>query len=325
MISAASLIAKFQQALDEGWGYIWGQSGATWTQAKQNAATRSATVQYGSQWIGKRVADCSGLFVWAFRELGGRIYHGSNTIWNQYCSSQGKLTENTQIRPGTAVFLLKNGNRHHLGLYVGNDTVVEARGTQSGVVISRLSHWDEWGELKDVSYDGQSVEHFLPVLRQGSQGEEVKALQESLLRLGYALPKYGADGKYGSETTKAVRLFQAKVGLEIDGLYGRKTHAALMDAQAKAGDDNKSTITNTVKKEADAFVPESSPLVKQVRIISTGGKVNIRVGNGLQYARITQVSPSIAFEYVATASNGWHAVKLTSQVGWVSGEHSTIE
>ena len=49
MIEAEVLIEKFRQALSEGWGYIWGQSGAAWTQAKQNAATRAMTVRYGSR------------------------------------------------------------------------------------------------------------------------------------------------------------------------------------------------------------------------------------------------------------------------------------
>lgn len=113
------------------------------------------TVKYGSRWIGRRVADCSGLFAWAFQDLGGSICHGSNTIWNKYCSTQGRLTADTQLRPGTAVFLVKNGNRHHIGLYVGNDTVIEVKSTQSGIVTSRLSHWDESGELKDVRYAGE--------------------------------------------------------------------------------------------------------------------------------------------------------------------------
>ena len=30
------------------------------------------------------------------------------------------------------------------------------------------------------------------------------------------------------------------------------------------------------------------------------------------------------FEYVATAANGWHAVKVGSQIGWVSGKYSEI-
>jgi hypothetical protein len=31
-----------------------------------------------------------------------------------------------------------------------------------------------------------------------------------------------------------------------------------------------------------------------------------------------------ALEYVASAFNGWQAVKIGSQVGWVSGEYSEI-
>lgn len=30
------------------------------------------------------------------------------------------------------------------------------------------------------------------------------------------------------------------------------------------------------------------------------------------------------FEHVATAANGWHAVKVGSQIGWVSGKYSKI-
>ena len=326
MIAASDLIAKFRQALDEGWGYIWGQSGATWTQAKQNAATRAMTVKYGSRWIDKRVADCSGLFAWAFRELGGKIYHGSNTIWQKYCGAQGKLSAETKIRPGTAVFLVKGGNRHHIGLYVGNDTVIEAKGTQYGVVTSRLNHWDEWGELKDVRYDGQPEERFVPLLRQGSQGDAVKALQENLMALGYSLPKYGADGKFGAETEQAVREFQATAGLGTDGIYGSKTHAALLAAIGnEEGEANENSSTHTTANDTKPNEPAPISAMKRVRITSSGGKVNIRVGNGLQYARITQADPGTTFDYVATADNGWHAVKAANQVGWVSGEYSKIE
>ena len=152
MIAASALIAKYQQALSEGWGYILGQSGAVWTQIKQDAATDEMTIRYGSRWIGKRVADCSGLFYWAFKELGGSIYHGSNTIWKQYCTAQGTLRAGQELRPGTALFKVNGDDRYHIGLYVGGDTVIEARGTQTGVVTSSVSTWHEWGELKGVEY-----------------------------------------------------------------------------------------------------------------------------------------------------------------------------
>jgi len=59
-------------------------------------------------------------------------------------------------------------------------------------------------------------------------------------------------------------------------------------------------------------------------IKSSGGNVNIRTGNGTSYSRITAVAPGTTLEYVASAFNGWQAVKIGSQVGWVSGEYSEI-
>ena len=70
-ISTSALIEKFRHALNNEWGYIWGTAGDKWTEAKQKAATREQTVKYGSRWIGHYVADCSGLFSWAFKQLGG--------------------------------------------------------------------------------------------------------------------------------------------------------------------------------------------------------------------------------------------------------------
>ena len=41
-------------------------------------------------------------------------------------------------------------------------------------------------------------------LKYGSKGESVKLLQQALLKKGYKLPKYGADGVWGNETQTAV-------------------------------------------------------------------------------------------------------------------------
>lgn len=42
-ISSSELIAQFQTALRDGWGYIYGASGEIWTQTQQNAASREQT------------------------------------------------------------------------------------------------------------------------------------------------------------------------------------------------------------------------------------------------------------------------------------------
>lgn len=61
------------------------------------------------------------------------------------------------------------------------------------------------------------------VLKRGSKGKDVKKLQESLVALGYELPKYGADGSYGKETAAAVKRFQVVHDLYADGIAGAVT------------------------------------------------------------------------------------------------------
>lgn len=159
-ILASDLIVKFKYAYDNKWGYIINTAGILWTQAKQNATTSATAKEYGSQWIGHYVADCSGLFTWAFNQLGGFMYHGSNTMWNSYCTSKGKLkngkrSDGKTLKPGTAVFVLKGtSDRSHVGLYIGNGEVIEASSTKVGVIKTKITNtkWCEWGELKGVEY-----------------------------------------------------------------------------------------------------------------------------------------------------------------------------
>ena len=57
---------------------------------------------------------------------------------------------------------------------------------------------------------------------------------------------------------------------------------------------------------------------------ANGGRVNIRQGNGMEYSRITSVEPGCNLPYVATAENGWLAVKVKNLVGWVSPEFAVL-
>lgn len=288
IISTEALIAKFQQALGEKWGYIWGAAGILWTAAKQQqkidymikkygtnwknseAAKKdnyySAAV-YGAKWIGHTVADCSGLFDWAFRVLGGLdIYHGSNTIWDKYCTSKGELKkgkrdDGKELKPGTAIFThnANTGKRGHIGLYIGDGWVIEASGTINGVIKSKItiSKWVEWGELKGVDYENgiQDVitnpeeNKTYGTIRKGDKGPVVKYAQQLLLDRGYKLPKYGADGDYGNETVAAVKAFQKDWGLKQDGIIGPMTWEKLRstpEAPEKPAEPEK-TYTVTVK------------------------------------------------------------------------------
>ena len=233
MVKAADLIEKFRYALDIGGGYIFGSRGQTWTQAAQNRATRPQTIEYGQQWVGHRVWDCSGLAYWAFEQLGGYVYHGSNTIWNQYVTRRAKLKngkrESGEMLIGDPVFLTRteNGkpNRHHIGYYVGGDTVIEAKGTKWGVVTSKLDHWDETAHWLNVEYENGVIYMNMPTLRKGSSGDAVKELQSKLNENGYALT---VDGKFGAKTDEAVKDYQTNHGLVSDGIVGAATWDSLL-------------------------------------------------------------------------------------------------
>ena len=63
----------------------------------------------------------------------------------------------------------------------------------------------------------------------------------------------------------------------------------------------------------------------RVKIVSAnGGAVNIRRGNGTQYTRISQAANGSLLDWIATAENGWHAVRTGKEVGWVSPDFSQI-
>lgn len=169
MIKADDMVAKFQTTLADKWGYIFGTSGQVWTAKNQAETTNTMAQEYGSKWIGHRVADCSGLFSWAAAQLGGYLPHGSNSIYRKYTTSTG--TNMSNLEPGTAVFKVRAGTKYadkldwyHIGLYVGGTTVIEAKGTRYGVVTSRLSDWHAWGTLKGIEYNGSNPPEVVPVV-----------------------------------------------------------------------------------------------------------------------------------------------------------------
>lgn len=73
-----------------------------------------------------------------------------------------------------------------------------------------------------------------PTLQKGCKGAQVKLLQQNLISLGYVIPRYGADGDYGSETRSAVIAFQKAVfptmKSEWDGIYGPKSYQKMSEA-----------------------------------------------------------------------------------------------
>jgi len=112
--------------------------------------------------------------------------------------------------------------------------------------------------------------------RKGDSGLGVKELQQDLMKVGYKLPKYGADGGYGDETVEAVKKFQADNKLTSDGIAGEKTLALLADKVIEAEKPaNLPPVTSLgdkysfqVKANVDTGVYTYADLSKKNRVIS---------------------------------------------------------
>ncbi|MCU0953365.1 MAG: tetratricopeptide repeat protein [Hyphomicrobium sp.] len=72
------------------------------------------------------------------------------------------------------------------------------------------------------------------VLRLGSAGENVRALQSALEQLGISEGN-PADGRFGAQTRKSVQAFQQANGIKADGVVGQQTVDAIL-AKANASD-----------------------------------------------------------------------------------------
>lgn len=68
------------------------------------------------------------------------------------------------------------------------------------------------------------------VLSIGDTGENVRKLQEQLVKLGYNVSSKGPDGDFGSKTYAAVIDFQRKHNLDDDGIVGPLTENAIKEA-----------------------------------------------------------------------------------------------
>ncbi len=114
------------------------------------------------------------------------------------------------------------------------------------------------GELRNTACPGKNFPlseiSSGPAQSNGAQPQQnrVKLFQVAAIADGFKLPKYGADGKWGSETEgvakRAVckrrlfyryknltRIVQGAVGVEVDGKFGAKTHAAVIAYQRANG------------------------------------------------------------------------------------------
>lgn len=125
--------------------------------------------------------------------------------------------------------------------------------------------------LSDISFGpSESSER---ILKLGCKGEDVKKLQEDLIRMGYDVGPDKADGDYGDNTKKAVMKFQEQHHVEpVDGEVGDLTRAVLKEILEKDTATEKPIETNP---EPDTKIPRKNLQVRTIKMEDEGPDVKL--------------------------------------------------
>ena len=83
--------------------------------------------------------------------------------------------------------------------------------------------------------------------------KEVEDIQTALQFLGFSLPKWGVDGKFGPETKKATENFQEENDLEGTGIFSTKDFEKLIDVLKDKGVTDEDFMNIQKNKTEDLF------------------------------------------------------------------------
>ena len=246
-----------------GWPYVYGERGAYDTPAKRRSRAdaldgsmpaEAKVIRNGCQVLKgsrgdcsgckyypggakTRCFDCRGFTYWVLKQVGITINGaGATSQWNTAANwkTKGSIAD-MPAGQVCCVFMhnSKTGKMDHTGLHVGGGRIIHCSG-EVKVGKSTDKGWTHFavpkgieGEFNAGPTEGCAAVVTRPTLRKGASGEFVVECQADLLKLGYDLAQYGADGKYGNITIREVKKFQKAQGLVVDGICGPKTWAAL--------------------------------------------------------------------------------------------------
>lgn len=309
--------------------------------SKCKAAWKPTGYYFGGQYSGKqlkqamewrakctRVWDCNGMAEGIYELYSGTCINSkARHNYAEWCDPKGAGMIPVERRvPGAAVFWSDSiaGKIHHVAyLYkpvkegdpAGDWYIIEAKGVMYGVVKSKLYSRKPnfWGYMsKYFDYSGEPAPTPTNLgdreLKKGCKGADVKELQADLMKLGYKLPKYGADGDFGSETEKAVKAFQRDNHLTADGVMHSDDFSVLFAL-------------------LDGEKPEPTPTTQRVEI--TGDSVNVRSAPGTTGTRVLGVAHKgdrLPYQDQTSKADGrdWYLVEYKNQNGWVSSKYARL-
>lgn len=140
-----------------GEGYAWGASGYTLTQSKLNELIAQypdyVSQSKNGQWLGKRVWDCAQLVRYAMKEVGISMVSGATSQWKKTNWMKKGTIDSLPANKICCLYRQTNGTTmQHTGVYLGNGYFIDARGSSSGVLKTKLEKypWTHWGIPKGL-------------------------------------------------------------------------------------------------------------------------------------------------------------------------------
>jgi hypothetical protein len=158
------LVANVSRALNDKWGYVYGTFGNVLTpkRLEEKCSQYPDNVNKYKDFIlknylGKRTADCVGLikaYLW-LNEDAEIVYNKETDVSADEMFARSTKNGIISSIPETAgVCVWKKG---HIGVYIGDNKVIEAHGTKFGVIETPLigqgsTPWTHWLECPFIDY-----------------------------------------------------------------------------------------------------------------------------------------------------------------------------
>lgn len=107
------------------------------------ALSRVSTGQYVWGASGGNSFDCSGLMMYAYRQIGISLPHSSSAQ-----SRLGKAVSIKNLKPGDLLFFYSPV--HHVGLYIGDGKFVHARNTRDDLEVDTISGYGHFTSARRI-------------------------------------------------------------------------------------------------------------------------------------------------------------------------------
>ena len=138
-----------------GSGYAFGSSGQRLTKKLYEELKRKYGPNFSNRtkkWLYKEVYDSAGLVSKAFEQGGIRLPRGATSSWKNGDWKEKGDIKHIPSNQVSVVYRRGNDGMIHSGIYLGNGKVIEAKGSEYGVVETSLKdgHWTDYAVPKGL-------------------------------------------------------------------------------------------------------------------------------------------------------------------------------